>query len=192
MIMDSKKIGATILVLSVIMAAIFIVFSYKVINQIKDQVVYDESGNCIHENLQTCPFQQINRFTPPIYFGSVVLILLAALGVYLAFFEGKSNSKSEESKKSDRMTEKENAEKENFKKENDEKFRILMMGMDESEQKVIMAVKEQDGISQSTLMLRVDMSKTKLSLVLKGLESKGLIKKVEKGKINLIYLKKAI
>jgi len=41
-------------------------------------------------------------------------------------------------------------------------------------------------------MYRVDLSKTKLSIVLSQLEKKGLIAKVKKGKINNIFMKKAL
>ena len=42
---------------------------------------------------------------------------------------------------------------------------------------------------QSTLRIRTDMSKTKLSLVLKDMEEKNLIKKVEDGKKNKVFLR---
>jgi len=74
----------------------------------------------------------------------------------------------------------------------EEKFKILMQGLGEEEKKVITSVKDQDGISQSTLKYRTDLSKTKLSMVLAQLEKKGLVTKVKNGKINNIYLKKAL
>ena len=51
------------------------------------------------------------------------------------------------------------------------------------------AIKEQDGITQNTLRLRVDMSKAKLSYVLQELEKRNLIKRIQKGKTLAIYLK---
>mgnify|MGYP001615807833 FL=1 len=73
-----------------------------------------------------------------------------------------------------------------------ERFKILLEGLDEDEKKIMQAVKEQDGISQSTLRYRIDLSKSKLSMVLSQLEKKGLISKVKKGKINNVFLKKAL
>jgi len=61
--------------------------------------------------------------------------------------------------------------------------------MDADERKVITAVKEQDGITQQTLRLRTDLHKSKLSIILDGLEKKGLIKKVPKGKTKQVFLK---
>ena len=74
----------------------------------------------------------------------------------------------------------------------EERFEILLEGLDEYEKKVMLKAREQDGISQSTLMYRTDLSKSKLSMVLSQLEKKNLITKVKKGKINNIFLKKAL
>ena len=69
------------------------------------------------------------------------------------------------------------------------KFDIIMKALDQFEQRVVKAVREQEGITQSTLRLRLDMSKAKLSYVLQELEKRGLIKRVKKGKTLSIYLK---
>ena len=74
----------------------------------------------------------------------------------------------------------------------DENFNILLKALSDDEKKVLTLIKEQDGISQNTLLIKSDFSKAKLSLLLSDFERKNLIKKVKKGKINLIYLKKAI
>ena len=69
------------------------------------------------------------------------------------------------------------------------KFEIIMKALDPFEQKVVKAISEQDGITQNTLRLRLDMSKAKLSYVLQELEKRGIIKRIEKGKTLAIYLK---
>lgn len=66
---------------------------------------------------------------------------------------------------------------------------VLMKGLTEDERRVLSSVKEQDGISQHTLGLRVDMHKSKLSIVLTELAKKNLIIKLRKGKINHVHLK---
>ena len=65
----------------------------------------------------------------------------------------------------------------------------MLKALDKDEQKVIKAVKQQDGITQQTLRLRTDMHKSKLSIILSKLEDKNLIKKVPKGKTNKVFLK---
>ena len=102
---------------------------------------------------------------------------MAALGIYLVFFEKSQKAiiSTLEQQKQIQVGE--------------EKFDILLKGLNQDEQKVLKAVKEQDGITQQTLRLRTDLHKSKLSIVLDGLEKKGLIAKVQKGKTNQIYLK---
>ena len=58
--------------------------------------------------------------------------------------------------------------------------------------KVIKAIKEQEGITQFTLRLRTDLSKSKLSDILTKFEKRGLIVRQPKGKTLSIFLKKAI
>ena len=65
----------------------------------------------------------------------------------------------------------------------------MLKGLDQDERKVIKAVKEQDGITQQTLRLRNDLHKSKLSIILDGLEKKELIVRKEKGKTKQVFLK---
>ena len=74
----------------------------------------------------------------------------------------------------------------------DERRALIMSVLTNEEQKIISAVREQPGISQATLRLRTDMSKAKLSMVLKELEGRGLIAKTEDGKTNVVHLKREI
>ncbi len=106
--------------------------------------------------------------------------VLIALGLYLVFFE--------KSQKEILST----LEKQKHIQVEEEKFDILLKGLSEDEKKVVNAVKEQDGITQQTLRLRTDMHKSKLSIVLDGMEKKGLIKRVEKGKTKQVFLKIAL
>ena len=100
-----------------------------------------------------------------------------ALGIYILIF-----NKSEE-----RILKR--LEEEKDRKIGDEKFNIILMALDPYEKKVMKAVKEHDGITQSTLRLRIDMSKAKLSYVLQELEKRNLIKRVKKGKTLQVFLK---
>ena len=80
-------------------------------------------------------------------------------------------------------------EEEKNSKISEERFSIILKALDSHEKKVMKFIKEQDGITQSTLRLRTDMSKAKLSYVLTELERRGLIKREKKGKSLAIYLK---
>ena len=69
----------------------------------------------------------------------------------------------------------------------EEKFTLLLRGLDEFEQQVLQEVRRQEGITQNTLRLRVNMSKAKLSQVLTNLEKKKLVKREAQKKTLAVY-----
>jgi len=75
----------------------------------------------------------------------------------------------------------------NLKNRND-KFSLLLRPLDDNEQKVLIAVKEQEGITQSTLKYRANLSKAKVSQILTDFERKGLIARKAKGKTYQVFL----
>ena len=58
------------------------------------------------------------------------------------------------------------------------------------EKKIVELLKEHPGIPQNTLRLKVDFSKAKLSVLLKEMEGRKLIKKDPEGKTFRVYLRK--
>ncbi len=108
---------------------------------------------------------------------SVGLIsFIGALGIYLLFF-----STSEEAILK-------RLEEEKNKTIEQDRFELILKSMDENEKKVLKAVKEQAGITQSTLKYRADLSKAKISQVLTDFEKKNLVKRELKGKTYAVYL----
>jgi len=79
-------------------------------------------------------------------------------------------------------------ENEKNKKIDDEKFSILLKGLDQYEQQIMKAIKEQDGITQNTLRLRTQLSKAKVSQVVAELEQRKLIKRIKQNKTFAIHL----
>lgn len=63
------------------------------------------------------------------------------------------------------------------------------MGLDEFEKQTLIAIRKQEGITQNTLRLRVDMSKAKLSQTLSSLEKKQIVTRSPKGKTLAIFSK---
>jgi len=86
----------------------------------------------------------------------------------------------------------ERLEKDTARKLEEEKYSILSKGLNEFEKKVLAVVRQEEGITQNMLRLRVDMSKAKLSQVLQELERKELISRVPKDKTFQIFLKERL
>ena len=180
--MDNKKIGIALILAALLMSIVLALLKIQLNHQADSLMALSggscflESGKCIHE-----------QSFLPFAIGIGAIVFIVSLGIYLISF-----SKTARSFELSQQTILNKLKTTKNKELKEEKFKILLTGLDEDEKKVLTAVKEQDGISQTTLKYRVDLSKTKLSVVLSQLEKKGLITKVKKGKINNIYLKKAL
>ncbi len=168
--MDNKKLGIILIIVCLLLGGLIFAFN--------EQISAQEKASCECEEMQEGGFCAMDSHTPwQTYFGTILISGIAALGIYLIFFEKSQKAiiSALERQKQIQVGE--------------EKFDILLKGLSPEEQKVIKAVKEQDGITQQTLRLRTDLHKSKLSIVLDGLEKKGLIKRVAKGKTKQVFLK---
>ncbi len=176
--MDNKKLGIILISISIILL-VLLGFARANINKAyqKEIDVYIEAGEACPSDPDICPHEQRSRAQIPIFIAGAVLVGVIALGVYLIFFE--------KSQKEIIST----LEKQKHIQVGEEKFDILLKGLNAAEQKVLKAVKEQDGITQQTLRLRTDLHKSKLSIVLDGLEKKDLIARKVKGKTKQVFLK---
>lgn len=163
--MENKKLGFVILSISVI--ATIVAFGFM--NTLGAQT---SALKCYPTN--EC--QRVESLLGLSHVAVGLISFIAALGVYLLFF-----STSEEA-----ILKRLEQEK-NMKVEQD-KFDIMLKAMDENEKKVLKAIKEQEGITQSTLRYRTDLSKSKISQILTGFEKKNLVKREEKGKTYSVYL----
>lgn len=165
--MENKKLGATLIVIAVIMGIFLFNHNSQLTAQATEIGCYPMEEDCapIEKSIS------LNNL------GIGIFAFILALGFYLLFF-----NKTEQAilKK---------LEDEKNQKVNDEKLKYILMALDPYEQKVIKAVKSQDGITQNTLKLRTNMSKAKLSYVLQELEKRNLIKRERKGKTMEIFLK---
>ncbi len=168
--MENKKLGIILIVICILLGCLIFSFN-KALNQQTATACscteMEEGGVCPHE-VQT-PW--------PTYAGIALISALAALGIYLIFFEKSQKEIVSTLEKQKQL----NLE--------EERFEILQKGLDEYEKKVIQAIKEQDGITQQTLRLRTGLHKSKLSIVLDNLEKKGLITRKQKGKTKQVFLK---
>ncbi len=184
--MQNKSLGIVLIVLSLIIIALLFVFKA----QFQDAFGIHSTEACPHdpEKGELCPYEKLVTILPYFYSGISLLIITCLIGVYLMFYIDKEKQiiKEYQDKISKRLVD---AKKKELK---EDKFEFLLTALNEDEKKVIKAVKEQDGITQATLRIRTDLSKTKLSFILADLEKKDLIKRVTQGKTNQVFLKKAI
>lgn len=164
--MDNKKLGGVLFIIAIVLLVIFL-FVIRSLNQEIEALGCYPNANC----------QKIETSLTIVHFAFGAFGFLFALGFYLLFF-----TKGEEAIVR-------RLEEDTKKKLGTEKLSILLKGLDEFEKKAFLAVREQDGITQNTLRLRVDMSKAKLSQVLAGLEKKGLVKREPQGKTLKVYVK---
>jgi DNA-binding MarR family transcriptional regulator len=174
-IMDNKKLGIILVIAAVVLIASTSINKSKedsLVRQIIEEQgsCFLEDGTCLHDD------RSMTLYTLTWIFSAA----LAALGAYLLFFEKSQKEIVSALRKQKQIKVKE------------EKFSILLKGLNEDEKKVIKAVKEQDGITQQTLRLRTGLHKSKLSIVLDGLEKKNLVTRKIKGKTKQVFIKIAL
>lgn len=163
--MENKKLGFVILSISILAS----ILTFAFIGVLGRQT----------SSLQCYPTTECQRVESLIGLSHIAVGLISfigALGIYLLFF-----STSEEA------IMKRLEEEKNMKIEQD-KFELFLKAMDDNEKSVIKAIKEQEGITQSTLRYRTDLSKSKISQIVTAFERKHLIRREEKGKTYSIYL----
>jgi len=108
------------------------------------------------------------------------IAFIFALGFYLLFFDKGEQAILK------RLEEDKNTNIEN------NRFEAMLRSMDEHEKAIIKAIKNQEGITQSTLKYRVNLSKAKISQVLTHFEKNNMIVRDAKGKTYEIFLRDGI
>jgi uncharacterized membrane protein len=176
--MNNKTLGIIIVSASLLLIILlFFIRSMAIAPYEAEIAKYTAAGEACPSEPGLCPHEQKSTMQIPIFIAAALLLGVAALGLYLIFFEKSQQEVISELRQQKEM------------KLGDEKFSILLKGLSAEEQNIIKAVKEQDGITQQTLRLRTDLHKSKLSILLDGLEKKGLIKREDKGKTKQVFLR---
>ena len=163
--MENKKLGFVILSISIVASVLAFGFLGVLGRQTTAFQCYPTS-EC----------QRVESLLGLSHIAVGLISFIGALGIYLLFF-----STSEEAILK-------RLEKEKNMKIEEDKFELVLKAMDDNEKKVLKAIKEQEGITQSTLKYRTDLSKAKVSQILTDFEKKHLIKREEKGKTYAVYL----
>ena len=163
--MLNRRLGAVLIIVSVLVSSV----AFWIMNQLE---TLGQKAGCWNMASDCVKIQQYFSFS---HITVGIMAFFLSLGVYLIFF-----SKGEEAILR-------RLEEEKNKKIGEEKFSILAKGLDEFEKRILIAVREQNGITQNTLALRVNLSKAKVSQVLQQLEKKELIRRKQKGKTYEIW-----
>ena len=163
--MENKKLGFIILSFSVVAT----ILSFGFMGVLGRQTT----------SLQCYPTNECQRVESLLGLSHIAVGLIsfiAALGIYLLFFSASEEAilKRLEEEKSMKLDQ--------------DKFELILKAMDDNEKKVLKAIKEQEGVTQSTLKFRTDLSKAKVSQILTDFEKKHLIKREQKGKTYAVYL----
>ncbi len=167
--MNQKKVGVVLLVLSILIGLV-------IFNFISDTKVSSKEAGCFNDTKCSTAAFVLNTS----HLGVGIIFAFFSLALYLIVF---SNSESFWLKK---------LEQQKQHLTDEEKWEIIKLMLDENEFKVMKAIKEQPGITQFTLRLRTDLSKSKLSDILSRFEKRGLIQREAKGKTLSVYLKSSI
>ncbi len=170
--MDNKKLGIILVIVALFLTAI--IFLVKAREDTIIGKVITEKGSCFL-NDGTC--LHADRDITLYIIGLIISAAILALGAYLIFFD-KSQKEIVQT-----------LERQKHIQIEEEKFNILLKGLNEDEKAIMKAVRDQDGITQQTLRLRTDIHKSKLSILLDSLEKKDLISRKEKGKTKQVFLK---
>lgn len=180
--MNQKRIGIFLIILSILLAGLFYQVQRELEVLVQQRV--DSQQTCFLEN-GTCLHQKVSN----IYlFGEAFALLLFSLGLYLIFFDKSAKILALHAEQNVQIAAAlQKAEEEKTK---DVGFTAFLAGFNEDQQKVLKAIKEQDGILQSTLRYRTGLTKTDVSLILKNFEEKGYISKKPDGNTNKVFLRK--
>lgn len=164
--MDNKKLGATIVLLSIALGIV----GLGVINK------YSATNNQM--GCMTAPgCQSVGSVLNYTHLVVGILMSLLSLGIYMVMFHKDSE-----------YAVLRKLEEEKLRKLNEGKFDILMKTLDENEQRILNTLREKDGVSQHMVTLKTGLSKAKVSLVLSNFERKNLIKREVNGKTYSVYL----
>ena len=177
--MNRRYIGVALIVIGVIMAGM--VYYMRTTDQVTVAAFAAKTGSC-YVNDETCLHDQANVrstvgwvFSAALVVIGLILMLMAKTDRLIAEQHVKVSSALENAA----ITEKTKDE-----------LKAFLAGFSPDEQKVLRAIREQDGIMQSTLRFLTGMSKSTLSLMLTQFEKKGLISREESGKTNKIHWRK--
>ena len=138
--MENKKLGGILIVIALVAGIAILMYNSNVVKQSEDAGCYQNEGCVILERNLTMS-----------HFVTGIFSFILALGFYLLFFNKTERAIL------DKLESEKNEKIESI------KFDMFLKALDPYEQNVVKFVRDQPGITQSTLRIKLDMSKAKLS-----------------------------
>lgn len=178
--MNNRHIGLIIIIAGLLIGTFTVMMYLRETTLIGEFVMeqgtcYLADGTCLHEE----------RSYTPYIFGLIATVGLFTLGIYMILLDKTQKMLQEQN-----ITISHALKEAKVQEKQKDEFKAYLSAFSEDEQNVLLAIREQDGIQQSTLRYRTGLGKAALSVMLSGLEKKGIITKKEAGKTNKIYLRK--
>lgn len=171
--MNHRRIGIIILVITLILASIFLAYTFSIEKYITSQITTGPKGECIHPEGTQCPYETLNKLQPYNHVLIAILLLLFFSGVYLIFVQQK----------------KENLQTQTEKIESSKTYQ-KPKSLDKEEKIIYNLILENQGsIFQSEIVKKTGWSKVRVTRFLDKLEGKGLIERRRRGMTNVVILK---
>jgi DNA-binding MarR family transcriptional regulator len=136
---------------------------------------YLADGTCLHEDRNVLAY----------VVGGAISLAVILFGIYLIIFD-KTQTMLLQNNREVAIALKQARIKDDGK----QRWEAFLAGFSPDEQTALKAIKDQDGITQSTLRFKTRMSKTSLSLLLAGLESRGHISRKDHARTKQVFMVK--
>lgn len=179
--MNQKQIGIILVIIGLMFSG-FTYFSKLREDEYIRFIMQQNNGSCFLDD-GTC--LHADRTFMLYVVGGVLSLGLVMLGTYLLVFDKTQRMIAENQIKIAAAL-----REAGVREKDKDRFEAFLAGFSEDEQKVLKAVREQEGILQSTLRYRTGLSKTGLSLLLASLEERGTVKRISHKKSKKVFLKK--
>jgi len=176
--MNQRLLAGMLILVGLVLT--LLIFFIKVTQEEHIDVIVAQTGTCFLDD-GTCLHEQGNGLYIA---GWAIAGILIFIGIYLLMDKSPQYLAEMNLKVTGAIKEAKELDKKK------DEWNAFISAFSEEERKVLNAIREQDGILQSTLRYRTGNSKSTLSKMLKSFEDRGCISRKVSGKTNKVFLRK--
>ena len=159
-----QRYGISILIVGVLLLVSFWTYFSAVEETLASEATITETGECIHPEGLTCPFERIGTLAPAKYSVLGVSILVVLVGLFMIISSRKTTLEKPRARDT--------------------------KDLDADEKKLIEALQaSSEPLYQGDLVKHLEWSKVKVTRILDRLEAKQFIERKRRGMTNLVILK---